>query len=160
MAKTKKAAKAANKAGGAYETARSNEYVQRVMQDEELRDNLRDAFDAARSAYGRINNGKGPVKAAGDKKVQRDLKNAADSLRVASDQIRGKKKSGGKFGKLVLLVVISGGVALALSESTRKTVMDKLFGAEEEFEYTSSTSASGSSGSGGASATGGNSSGS
>ena len=30
-------------------------------------------------------------------------------------------------------------LALALSEDLRKAVLDKLFGAEEEFEYTSTT---------------------
>jgi hypothetical protein len=36
---------------------------------------------------------------------------------------------------------VGGGLALALSEGLRKKVLDALFGAEEEFEYTSSTSA-------------------
>ena len=35
-------------------------------------------------------------------------------------------------------------VALVLSEDARKTVLDTLFGAEEEFEYTSTTSINGS----------------
>jgi hypothetical protein len=149
MAKTTKAGKAAGAAGSAYATARSNEYVQRIMEDEELRNNLRDAYDAARHAYDRITgNGKGPVKAVTkDKKVQRDLRNAADSLREASEQLRGRKRKGGRLGKVLLLGAVAGGVALAVSENARKTVMDAVFGAEEEFEYTSTTSSS-SSGSG------------
>ena len=40
-----------------------------------------------------MSNGKGPAKALmDDKKVQRDLRNAAESLREASDQLRGKRK--------------------------------------------------------------------
>ena len=142
MAKTKKATKAASAAGGAYSAARSNEYVQRLIDDEELRNNLRDAAIAARSAYGRVSgNGKGPVKAVtNDKKVQRDLRHAADSLREASEQLRGGKKKKSKLGRLLLFGAVAGGVTLAVSEGARKTVMDKLFGAEEEFEYTSSTS--------------------
>ena len=35
--------------------------------------------------------------------------------------------------------MVSAGVALAVSEGLRKKVLDALFGAEEEFEYTSST---------------------
>jgi hypothetical protein len=34
------------------------------------------------------------------------------------------------------------GLALALSEDLRKKVLDALFGAEEEFEYTSTTTPS------------------
>jgi hypothetical protein len=76
--------------------------------------------------------------------VQRDLRNAADSLREASDQLRGKRKRKGRFGRLIVLGAIGAGVTLALSESARKMVMDTLFGAEEEFEYTSTTGGNGS----------------
>ena len=40
-----------------------NPYVQRLIEDEELRDNLRTAFESAKKAYGRMSNGKGPAKA-------------------------------------------------------------------------------------------------
>ncbi|HKG36213.1 MAG TPA: hypothetical protein VKA89_07245 [Solirubrobacterales bacterium] len=145
MAKTTKAGKAAGAAGSAYATARGNQYVQRFIEDDELRDNLRDAYDAARHAYDRITgNGKGPVKAVtSDKKVQRDLRNAADSLREASEQLRGRKRKR-RLGRVLLFGAVAGGVALAVSENARKTVMDTVFGAEEEFEYTSTTSSSGS----------------
>jgi hypothetical protein len=147
MAKTTRT-KAADRAGTLYSTARENPYVQRLIDDEELRGNLRDAYGAARSAYGRITgNGKGPVKAVTrDKKVQRDLRTAADSLREASEQLRAPKRRKRRLGRLILFGAVAGGVALALSENARKTVMDTLFGAEEEFEYTSSTSSSGNSG--------------
>ena len=47
--------------------------------------------------------------------------------------------------QLVLLIAIVGAViALAVSEGARKAVLDALFGAEEEFEYTSTTSINGS----------------
>jgi hypothetical protein len=38
--------------------------------------------------------------------------------------------------------VATAGVALAVSSDLRKKVLDTLFGAEEEFEYTSTTTAS------------------
>lgn len=131
----------AGKAADAYAAARSNPYVQRLIDDEELRNNLRDAYDAARHAYGRITrNGKPAKRLMDDKKVQRDLKTAADSLREASEQLRGRRKRKSRLGRIVLFGAVGAGVALALSESARKTVMDTLFGAEEEFEYTSTTS--------------------
>jgi hypothetical protein len=83
----------ARQAREAARSAGSNPYVRRLIEDEELRGNVRDAFDAARHAYQRMSNGKGPVKAiTEDKKVQRDLRQAAESLRDASDQLRGKRK--------------------------------------------------------------------
>ena len=114
----------------------------------ELRDNLREAFERARGAYGRATgNGKGAVKAVtSDKKVQKDLSKAADSLREASEALREpkkKRKKKSRLGRLILFAIVAAGIALVLSEDARKTVLDALFGAEEEFEYTSTTSING-----------------
>ncbi|MEA2351840.1 MAG: hypothetical protein QOJ14_254 [Thermoleophilaceae bacterium] len=147
--KKKKAAKAGAGAVAAGKAARSNPYVQRIVEDDALRENLRTAYESARKAYERMSNGKGPAKALmDDKKTQKELKEAATSLREAADTLRGAKakKKKGRRGKLLLLIV-GAGAALALSEGLRKKVLDALFGAEEEFEYTSTTSSSGSSGS-------------
>ena len=70
MAAKKKAAKAGAGAVAAGQAARNNPYVQQLVEDSELRDNLRTAFESARKAYDRMN-GKGPQKALEDKKVQR-----------------------------------------------------------------------------------------
>jgi hypothetical protein len=141
MSKTKAA-----RAGDIYETARENPYVQRLIEDDELRGSLRDAFDSARHAYGRATgNGKGAVKAVtSDKKVQKDLRDAADSLRDASERLRAPKKRKSRLGRFILFVFAAGIIALVVSEDARKTVLDALFGAEEEFEYTSTTSINGS----------------
>ncbi len=130
------------RAGDAARSVASNPYVRRLLEDEELRQNIRVAFEAAKGAYGRMQNGKGPAKALmDDKKVQRDLRTAAESLRDASDQLRGKRRGGGGFslGKALLIGVIGAALVLILSEDARRMVLDKLFGAEEEFEYTSTT---------------------
>ncbi len=137
----------ATQATDLYSTARENPYVQRLIEDQELRDSLRNAFEAARGAYGRATgNGKGPVKAVtSDKKVQKDLRAAAESLRDASEQLRApRKRKKSKLGRLVLLALVGAAIALVLSEDARKTVLDSLFGAEEEFEYTSTSSINGS----------------
>jgi hypothetical protein len=138
MAAKKKAAKAGAGAYAAGKAARSNPYVQRLVEDEELRQNLRSAFVSAKKAYGRIN-GKGPAKAFDDKKVQRELKDAAGSLKDAADSLRGGKKRKGRKRRLLLVGIVGAGLALAFSEGLRKKALDALFGAEEEFEYTAST---------------------
>jgi hypothetical protein len=139
MAAKKKAAKAGAGAFAAGKAVRSNPYVQRVMDDPELRENLRSAFDSARKAYGRMN-GKGPVKAVTeDKKTQKELRDAAASLKEAADGLRGKKKKKRRKGRIFLLAIVGAGVALVASEDLRKKVLDALFGKEEEFEYTAST---------------------
>jgi hypothetical protein len=142
MAKKTKAAKAS--AGAA--VAGASPYVQRLIQDEELRDNIRTAYESGRRAYGRLNNGKAPAKALmDDKKLHKDLQNAADALRDASDALREgprKRKRKGGIGRLLLLAIIGGGVALGVSSDLRNKVLDLLFGAEEEFDYTSTTAPS------------------
>ena len=142
--KKKRAAKAGAGAVAAGRAARSNPYVQRLVEDEQLRENLRTAYESARKAYERMSNGKGPAKALlDDKKTQRELREAASSLREAADSLRGAKakKHRRRRGRVILLIVAAG-AALALSEGLRKKVLDALFGAEEEFEYSSTTTSS------------------
>jgi len=138
MAKKKKAAAAA----GAVAAARQNPYVQRVIEDDDLRDNVRVAFEAARDAYARLSNGKAPSKVVmDDKKFHKDLQTAADALKDAGSALREgpKRKRRGGIGRKLMLLLIAGGLALALSSDLRSKVLDALFGAEEEFDYTSST---------------------
>ena len=136
------AASRAEKARQAAQQAGSNPYVRRLIEDEELRASVKDAFDAAKHAYTRMSNGKGPVKAlTEDKKVQRDLRTAAENLREASERFQGKRKKRHPFRKLLLIGIVGAVLAIALNEDLRKAVLDRLFGAEEEFEYTSQTTA-------------------
>jgi hypothetical protein len=131
MAATSKRAREATEA--------AKPYVQRLIEDEELRANIKEAFEAARDAYERVANGKGPVRAiTEDKKVHRDLRKTAESLREASEQLRGRRRKR-RWGRLLLIGLIGAALAIALSEDLRKAVLDRLFGAEEEFEYTSTT---------------------
>jgi hypothetical protein len=135
----------ADRAGDLYEAARENPYVQRLIDDEDLRDNLKDAYSSAKKAYTRATgNGKGTVKAVtSDKKVQKEMRQAAEALQEARERLQKPKKKH-RLGKLIMLAIIGGIVALIVSEGARKAVLDALFGAEEEFEYTSTTSINGS----------------
>jgi hypothetical protein len=138
MAAKKKAAKGAAGAIAAGQALRENQYVQRLVEDDDLRDELRSAFESAKKAYGRIDS-KGAHRALEDKKVQRDLKQAAESLKSAADALREPAKRKRGFGRVILLALVGTGLALALSEDLRKKVLDALFGAEEEYEYTATT---------------------
>jgi len=132
------------KAGEAARAARSNRYVERLIEDEELRGSLLAAYGAARSAYGRMSNGKPATTALfEDRKLQNELREAAGALRDAANTLREpprkvRKRRGG-FGRKLLLLGIAGVLALALSEDLRGKLLDLLFGAEEEFEYSSTT---------------------
>ncbi|HWF31667.1 MAG TPA: hypothetical protein VG188_03820 [Solirubrobacteraceae bacterium] len=131
-----------NKAGEAARAAQRNRYLQRLLEDEELRGSLLTAYGAARSAYGRMTNGTPATQALfEDKKLQKELKEAAEALRDASGSLREapKRRRKGGFGRSLLLLGVAGVLAVALSEGLRSKVLDLLFGAEEEFDYSSTT---------------------
>jgi hypothetical protein len=132
----------AAKTGAAAYALKKSPYVQRLLQDPELRDQLTQALRSSRDAYARLNNGKAPQKAIfEDKRLKKDVKQATDSFRYVGEGLREgpKRKKRLGLGKLILLTVLAGAVALGVSESLRKKALDALFGAEEEFEYTSPT---------------------
>ena len=135
MAKSTKAQRARDAVG----SAGDNPYLRRLMEDEDLRDSMRNAYDAAKDAYERLSsNGSVIDTAIDDKKVHKDLKHAAENLREASNRLRGKQKKR-RWGRLIVIGLAGAALALVISEDLRKAVLDKLFGAEEEFEYTSTT---------------------
>ena len=126
------------------ETAKNNPYVQRIAEDPEIRDDIQEAVDIARRAYGRLSNGKPAHEALmKDKKLQKDLKEAATSFRDVGTSLQQpkRKKKQRRGGRLLVLALIGGALALALNEDARGKVLDMLFGKEEEFEYTSTTTA-------------------
>lgn len=148
MAKKTKAAKAAA-AGAAAKGAKNVKNVRTMAQDvdqEELRDNVRAAFEAARDAYERIN-GKGAAALFEDARLHEDVRQAAGALRSAGGVLAKptKKKRKGGFGRLLVLGAVGAVAAVALSEGLRNKVLDALFGAEEEFDYTSTTTPNGAS---------------
>jgi hypothetical protein len=129
--------------------ARSNPYVERLIEDPKLRKNVTTALNATKSAYGRLNNGKvQPQALLEDKKLHSDLGRALGAARDATITLIGaqrRRRKGLTFGRVVVLGAIGGGAALAASEGLRSKVLDLLFGAEEEFQYTPPASSSASS---------------
>ncbi|MFZ0043782.1 MAG: hypothetical protein WAK93_20905 [Solirubrobacteraceae bacterium] len=114
-------------------------YIQRLISDQELRDNLRTALDSSRRALDRLTSSKAPHQAVlEDKKLHKEVRKATDALREASQAINqaSKPKKKRRLGRKLLILVIGAGVALGASEGLRSKVLDTLFGAEEEFQYT------------------------
>lgn len=131
---------AATKKQRARQTAEAaRPYVGRLLEDDKLRDDIRDAYGAARKAYARATNGKAPAKVLNDKKLRKELRRAGDSLRDATERLRAEEKKR-RWTRLLLIAMIGAVLAIALSEDLRKALLDRMFGAEEEFEYSSTTS--------------------
>jgi hypothetical protein len=121
--------------------AKANPYIQRLIDDAKLRDHVRHAIDSGRSAYDRVSNGKAPAKAVlQDKKLQRDLRDTFEHAREAFGTLqeapRKQARKGMRLGRKLMVVAVGGVLAVAVSEKLRSKVLDTLFGAEEEFQYT------------------------
>jgi hypothetical protein len=143
LRKKAKAAKAAVpfSAADLANITKTNPYIQRLIEDSDLRDNVRSALDSSKSAYERLANGKAPHRALlEDKKLRGDLRDAAEAVREAtlslSNAPKRQARKGRHLGRRLLVLAVGGVVALAASEKLRSKVLDTLFGAEEEFQYT------------------------
>jgi hypothetical protein len=120
--------------------AKSNPYIERLIEDPKLRKNVTTALNSAKSAYERLNNGKvQPQALLEDKKLHADLGKALSATRDATIVLvnaQRRPRRGLKLGRILVLGAVGTGAALAASEGLRSKVLDLLFGAEEEFQYT------------------------
>jgi hypothetical protein len=120
-------------------------YVERAIQDEDFRDNLKSAFAAARDVYDELMGPRGvsgkAIRVASDKEMRENLRSAIDDLRTAADRIqRGRTRK----GRNTLLVT---GIALGIllfnpvtGSDTRKWVKDVVFGEDDDFGYQGNSS--------------------
>jgi hypothetical protein len=121
--------------------AKSNPYVNRIIEDPKLRKNVRTAVKSGKSAYGRVAGGKVPARALlEDKRLHSDLGRALGAARDATITLSKAQRKGARrgltAGRGLLIAGVGGGLALVGSEKLRSKVLDLLFGAEEEFQYT------------------------
>jgi hypothetical protein len=116
-------------------------YVERALNDDELRDHVKQAYAAAREIYDELIGPRGPVglatRVATDKEIQENLKTTLDELRRAAERLQGKDAHKGR--NTMLLVT---GIALGIlfnpvtGPETRRWLKDKLFG-DGEFGFES-----------------------
>jgi hypothetical protein len=115
-------------------------YVERAIKDEELRANVRNAYESARDVYNQLLGGRGVVamgsRIASDKEMQENLKEAIDELRTAARRLQGKEEHTGR-NTMLLLVGIALGILFnpATGPATRRWLSDKLFGGSDDFTY-------------------------
>jgi hypothetical protein len=131
----KKIEEVAEQAG--YPEAR--DYLKRLADDADLRDSLGRAIETSRSAYGQLASKRKRAKLLEDEKFQKEVQESLDAFRNAAvglaETSRKPVKKARRRGRKLMILVLGGGLALVGSEGLRSKVLDKLFGAEEEFEY-------------------------
>jgi hypothetical protein len=115
-------------------------YVDRALHDDELRDNLKEAFAAAREVYNELLGNRGAVgvaqRLATDEDIQDNLKRAVDELRTAADRVQGKEDHSTR-NRMLLLAGITAGILFnpMTGPQTRKWLMDKVTGASDDYDY-------------------------
>jgi hypothetical protein len=115
-------------------------YVDRALHDEELRENLKEAYAAAREVYNELIGNRGAVgvaqRVATDKDIQENLRRAVDELRVAADRVQGKEDHSAR-NRMLLLAGITAGILFnpMTGPQTRKWLMDKVTGADDSYDY-------------------------
>lgn len=137
--------------------ARSNPYVQKLIEDEKVRDDAIAALRSARRAFDRASNKGWDKELTKDKKLRREVDDALSGFKearsglveAANDLKKAKKaqkkstkqspKKSHKLRKLLFMAIVGAIIAIAVNEDARKQLLDALFGAEEEFQYTSTT---------------------
>ena len=121
-------------------TGNARPYIERALKDEDLRENVRNAFESAREVYNELIGGRGAIpvaaRVATDKDIQERLREAVDELREAADRVQGKKDHGAR-NALLLLPGIALGVLFnpVTGAQTRKWLSDRVFGPSDEFTY-------------------------
>ena len=140
--RSRKVAKAVPFSAADLASIKDNPYIQRVVEDSDLRDNVANVFESGKGAYERLVSNGAPHKAVlEDSKLHEHVQSAAGSVRdvaLALNAVdpKGKKPKKRHPGRGLLFLLIVAIAALALSEGLRNKVLDALFGKEEEFQYT------------------------
>ena len=115
-------------------------YVERAVKDEEIRKNVRDAFDAAREIYTELMGPRGMVplgtRGASDEDIQDNLRRAVDDLRKAAGRLQGKQDHSGR-NSFLLLVGVAIGILFnpVTGPATREWLKSLLGGGDEDFTY-------------------------
>ncbi|MDX6381172.1 MAG: hypothetical protein QOI57_2196 [Rubrobacteraceae bacterium] len=110
--------------------------AERLLYDDDLRDNIRTLIDAAREIVDEVSD-ESPAdivtKLWDDPKLRSEVEAVAEAVQEGSKRIQGQRvRSGGRFRKLLLILLLAGGAFLFLSPKTgpeARRIAKDIFGA-------------------------------
>ncbi len=120
-------------------------FVERALRDEELRENIRNAYTSARAVYAELGSRRRVSDAASqlanDKDVQDDLRKAVEELRNAANRVQRVRHQPdpGRAARNTLILLT--GIALGIlfnpvtGPSARRLLSRQLFGSGDGFVY-------------------------
>lgn len=104
-------------------------YAQRLIENEYVQENLAEAADRLRAAYKRAS--KRRVEPTRDKKLRRQIRDAALSLREATNALQsGRRKPKKRRGRRLVLVLILGAGAAAAIVASNEELRRKVLGGD------------------------------
>jgi ferric-dicitrate binding protein FerR (iron transport regulator) len=103
-------------------------YARRLIEDQYVHEQLQNAAARLRQAYGRISRQRG--KAAEDKKLYGNLREAATSIRKATLALQRRRPEPKRRGRKVLLVVLAGGGAAVILSGRGRERLQGVFSSE------------------------------
>lgn len=121
-------------------TGGARPYVERALTDDDVRKDLKNAFETAREIYEELMGGRSTTaiasRVATDKDIQDDIKKIVAELRDASDRIQGKHEHKGRNTTLLLAGIALGVLFNPMTgPATRSWLKDRLGGGGDDFTY-------------------------
>ena len=132
-----------------YDTADTMKpYVDRALHDDDLHDNLKEAFKAARDVYAELLGNRDltstAMRVGTDKEIQENLRKAVEELRTAARRVQGKEDHSAR-NTMLLLAGITAGILFnpMTGPQTRAWLMAKVTGEDsDDYTYTPPPSSS------------------
>ena len=126
-------------------TSHVRPYVERALRDEELRQNVKDAYTSARALYeqllARNNVSHVATKLVTDEDVQTEIRNVVAQIRSAAGRVQAEqeKKNAERSARTTFLLVVGVAVGLLVNPVTgpslRGWLKRKIFGGSDGFVY-------------------------
>jgi hypothetical protein len=114
-------------------------YVERAIKDDELRDNVRSAYSAARQIYDDLLGDRGvtqlAARVASDQDIHDNLRTAVNELRSAADRLQGKEEHHKSRSGLLIVGIVVGLLFNPITGPGTRRWLASLFSGGDGYSY-------------------------